>query len=215
MEKKFRKNKAGHIPSNKKVTMIISILAVTLFIGAAIQPVMAGTLPDKEPESQTVEEECLPCKGEEPVKVGPSCKTCACAMDFAVWFMVDFVDDNLADGPFLIKSGELVGLIFLGLIKGFKESGFKIEIDSEDLKTNITYWVDKLVEPDNYWFNVTEILANLVAIAIGITAYLLTLCGDSSPNLPDETQNKQIITSKTSILTRIITIIIRLSLLIQ
>ena len=210
MEKKFWKKKAGYIPNNKIVTMIVSIVAVTLMIGVAMQPVIAGTAQKITPDLQTDESECIPEPTKEPENVGPICRNCTCAMEFAIDYMITFVDRNLHDGPFLIKSGELVGLMFLGIIKGIDKSGFRIKIEPNELESNISHWIKKLVEPDNYWFNVTEILANLVAIAVGISAYLLSQCEDGSDNTSTITPQKQIIPPNLTLFHKILSIIFRL-----
>ena len=209
MEKNVGKNNAGYIRRNKMVTMIVSIGAIFLIIGAAMQPVLAVSASNIAPDPHTKEEECMPEPTKEPEKVGPICKNCTCAMEFAIEYMVDFVDRNLKEGPYLLKGGEVVGLIFLGLVKGVRESGFRIVIQTEDLKSNITYWVEKLVEPENYWFNITEILANLAAIAIGISAYLLTLCDEEPDNTSTRTPHNQIIPPNLTIFHKILSIIIR------
>jgi hypothetical protein len=210
MEKNVGKNKAGSIHRNKMVTLIVSIGAIILIIGAAMQPVLAGTVSNIAPDPHTHEEECMPEPIEDPKKVvGSVCKNCTCAMEFAIEYMVKFVDRNLKDGPYLLKGGEVVGLIFLGLVKGVRESGFRIVMQAEELKSNITYWVEKLVDPENYWFNVTEILANLAAIAIGISAYLLTLCDDGSDNTSTETPFKQITPQNLTIFHKILSLIMK------
>ena len=176
MEKKFGKNKAGYHSSKKTVTLIISILAVSLFIGAAVQPVIASPISKSNSVSAEIQEECIPCKVVETTKKDPPCTTCACAVNYAVAYMIDFVNDTMKDHKFPLWRAELVGMIFEGLVVGFIESGFKFNVDAKVLKVHIKYWIDELVEPDNYRYNVTEILANIYAIGIGITGYLLTLC---------------------------------------
>lgn len=189
MEKKFGRNKAGHTPSNKAVTMIVSILAVTLFIGTAMQPIMAGPVSNSNPEPVEVEEECLPCKAAETTSKNPPCESCACAVNYAVDYMVIFVTANVKDYKFPLWRAELVGLIFEGIVTGVIESGFGFHINEKELKAHINYWIDKLIEPENYRYKINEILANIYAIGVGISSYLSTICNNNvAQSLPAPTQ---------------------------
>jgi len=188
MKKNYGKNEASHIRKNNTVIMIVSVLAVTLFIGAVMQPVIAGSISTINSIPVKVEEECLLCKAAEATIKDPSCKTCGCAVNHAVVYMVDFVNETMKDYKFPLWRAELVGMIFEGLIKGFIDSGFKLNLNAVILKAHIKYWVDKLIEPENYRYKITEILANIGAIGIGITGYLLTLCKNNvAQSLPAAT----------------------------
>lgn len=180
MGKKFGRNKAGHITSNETVTMIVSILAVTLFIGTAIQSVIAAPaapLSSGGAEVEEVEEECIPCKAEELEQWDPKCKTCVGAVFHSVKYMKDHVKATMKDKDvYFLWTVDVSIVIFEGLILGLEDSGFKIVINYEDLFQYINNSVNKLVNPTNYLFPVTKCLAILIAIPIGITVYLLTLC---------------------------------------
>jgi hypothetical protein len=176
MKKKFGRNKAGGITKKNSVIMIVSIIAVTLFIGIAIQPVIAAPL--YSDEAKEVEEECIPCKYEEEYTLGDAkCKTCVGAVFHSVRYMKDHVRTVLKGrGVYFLWTVDASILIFEGIILGLQDSGFKFEIDYVDLFQYINNSVNKLVDPANYLFPVTKYLAILFAIPIGITVYLLRLC---------------------------------------
>lgn len=177
MGKKFGMNKAGHIPSKETVTMIVSILAVTLFIGTTMQPIIAAPAVPLSIGVAEVEEECIPCKAEELAQRDSKCKTCVGAVFHSVKYMKDHVKATMKDkGVYFLWTVDVSIVIFEGLILGLEDSGFKIVIDYEDLFQYINNSVNKLVNPTNYLFPVTKCLATLIAIPIGITVYLLTLC---------------------------------------
>ena len=150
-------------------------------MGIALPSVIAGSLSPKGAEQEAVNEGCPLCAPdpEHPPDV-PSCETCKDAVDYAVDYMKDYVKENV-NGTYFLWQVDVALFIFEGLIKGFKESGFNIEIDEDALKASIEYWVNKTVGPQQ--FPVTLFLAKLGAIAIGITGYLISLCND------DDTQN--------------------------
>ena len=89
--------------------------------------------------------------------------------------MVDYVNDNIDDTYFL-WSVDVAILIFQGLIDGFKESRFDLLVDEDELNETIQYWIGKTVGSQK--FTVTQFLAKLGAITIGVSSYLLTLCID-------------------------------------
>lgn len=175
MKKNYGKNGAGHIGKNNTVIMIVSVLAVTLFIGAAMQPVTAGSISINHFEPAEVEE-CLPCQSIEEPQTTSKCKSCAEAVFHAVDYMKNHVKTALkGKGWYFMKSVDASILIFQGIVLGFKDSGFKPTINYKELNDTISYWVNKLCGPQQI-FTVTKFLAKLGAISIGITGYLLSLC---------------------------------------
>lgn len=175
MKKIFGKNKAGGIPGNNGVKMIVSIIAVALFIGAAMQAAIAGSTPGMDHEQVAVEEECLPCKCTEPGIDDPKCETCVQAVFHAVKYMINHVITSLrGKGVYFLWTADASILIFEGLVWGIMDSGFKIKIDYNDLNSTINFWVKKLVGPQLFF--VTRFMARLGAISIGIAWYLLSFC---------------------------------------
>ena len=178
------------------VITITSLLVITLFIGAALPSAIADSLSSEE----TVEE-CSSCV------VSPSrprgdfpCDTCKEAVYYAVDYMKDHVKENV-DGIYFLWTVDVVILISEGLIEGFKESGFRIEIDEDELRANIEYWVNKTVGPQK--FTVTLFFAKLGAIVIGVTAYLISLCYD------DDAQNRPATTQPSRTISRIMSLLYR------
>lgn len=199
MKKVFGKNEASYIGKKNTVILIVSILAVAVVIGAAMQPVMAGELSIKENESAATGEECLPCKAQEKIKKEDTkCKTCSCAASHAVKYMINHVhyyiekNWNETGGYWLLLPMDVSLLMFQGIVQGWAESGFTMDIDYDDLREHINKTVDELV--GQQLFPVTKLLASLPAIAIAITTYLLELCNggdDEAKSLPATTQQTQ------------------------
>ena len=154
--------------------VVVSCLIMSsLFIGAALPGVFAGAVNSDRIE-YVDDEPCKLCR--ENVahpKNGPGCESCNEAVAFAVDYMKDYVNDNI-EGTYFLWTVDVSILIFQGLVNGFKESGYEIKIDVNELKSNIEYWVNKTVGSQK--FTVTLFLAKLGAITIGVTGYLLTLC---------------------------------------
>ena len=180
MKKVFGEYKAGGIPRSNGVNMIVSILAVTLFIGMTMQSAIAAPIPTMEIEPPTVsEEECVTCNLVGPEDDEPKCETCAQAVFHAVKYMVDHVKTSLqGKGKYFLKSADATILIFEGLFLGIKDSGFRVKIDYNDLNNTIDFWVTKLVGPQLFF--ITRFMARLGAISIGITWYLMSFCVDTS-----------------------------------
>ncbi|UCF13635.1 MAG: hypothetical protein JSW06_05090 [Thermoplasmatales archaeon] len=184
MNKNFGRSKAGGITKKNSVIMIVSILAVTLFIGTAIQPVIATPLTSEGAEVKEVEEVCIPCKYEEERTQGDAkCKTCVGAVFYAVRYMNGHVRDKIkakiSEGGKLIYPLWTVDLSMLfsqELIKGLVDSGFRFKVDFVDLCQSINNTVNKLIDSANYFYPVISYLAVLFVIPIGITVYLLRLC---------------------------------------
>lgn len=181
MKERIGKTKAGGITNNNSIFMIISILAVTLFVGTAIQPAIARSTSNNDPKPTTIEEVCIPCNDAEKwIEGDPKCETCVAAVFHAVKYMMNHTittwKNNKSGGWHFFWTVDASLLITQGLILGIEDSGFKIQIDYEDLFHFVDNMVDKLVDPTNYLFPVTIFLARLAAIPIGITVYLLKLC---------------------------------------
>jgi hypothetical protein len=207
MKKYLGKHGAGFIQKNNTVIMIISILTVTLIIISGIQPALASSISNSNYRPATIEEECLTCIITEPTKKDPPCRTCGCAVNHAVTYMINFVNDTMKDNKFPLWRAEIVGMVFEGLVLGFIDSGFRININANTLKAHINYWVDRLIEPENYRYNVTEILANIYAVGIGITSYLLTLCENNiALNFPAFSHKKSVIIKILSLFNKLIKI---------
>lgn len=192
MKKNYEKNEASHIGKKNSAIMIVTLLAVTLFIGTAIQPAIAVSISSSHSDTETVEEECLPCKPEVQPKDGGECKTCAEAVVFTVDYMKDYVKTELwknfqEHGWWFYWPLDAVTLIFIGLNKGIKESGFEFEIDYNDLKEHINKTIEDLIGPQMFPF--TKFLATLSAISIGITTYLVSCCTDGSTSKSIEDTN--------------------------
>jgi len=182
MKGKFGKKEASHIGKNNAVMMIFCIFALTLFIGTAVQPAIASLITRQNFETDKAEEECTICapRSDVPIK-NPNCKSCQEAVSYAVDYMKDYVKEKLKDvnETYFLWTLDVVILMSEGIHIGLQKSGFKFEVDKDELNENIEYWVNKTVGPQ--MFNVTIFLAKLGAISIGITSYLLTICnGDTS-----------------------------------
>ena len=165
---------------NKNTAIVISCLVMSsLFIGAALPGVFAGAVNSEKIQHIKDDEPCKLCRENvaQP-KNRPGCESCNEAVAFAVDYMKDYVSENV-NGTYFLWTVDVSILIVQGLVNGFKESGYKIEIDVDELKNNIEYWVNKTVGSQK--FTVTQFLAKLGAITIGVTGYLLKLCIDDDP----------------------------------
>jgi len=177
MKKKFGKKEAGGIALNSSVIMIVSIVAVTLFIGTAMQPVIAisDSTASLNAKKELAEEEHLYCDCVKQISEDTGCKTCVEAVFYAVNFMKDHVKDSFKDkGVYFLWTADLALVIVEGLVLGIQDSGFKIKIDQNELKNTVNYWINKLYGPQMFF--VTRFMARLGAIYIGITWYLLSFC---------------------------------------
>ncbi len=178
MKEVYGKYGAGSIPGNNGVKMIVSIMAVTLFIGMAMQAAIAVSIISIDTEPEAVEDECLACKSENPEVEKPKCETCVQAVFHAVKYMKDHVKRNLPKDIYFLKTADASILIVEGLILGIKDSGFRIKIDYNDLNATVNFWVKKLVGPQLFF--ITRFMARFGAITIGITWYLLSFCVDTT-----------------------------------
>jgi hypothetical protein len=146
--------------------MITSVLLVGLFIGTVMPSISSA--------SSTTSE-----LGNRPDF--PECETCREAVDYAVDYMKVYVKENI-NNTYFLWSIDVVILIFEGLIKGIEESDFDLEIDENELKASIDYWVNITFGLQK--FTVTLFLAKLGAIVIGVTGYLISLCNDTEQYRP-------------------------------
>jgi hypothetical protein len=178
MNKKIGKNEASHNLTKTMVKMTVSIMAVILFIGTAIQPALAGTSTTQGIESEPNEEECNLCpKSSENQPDLPICETCVEAVEFAVDYMIDYVNETIyekgEDDTFYGMN--IAAAIVRGLIDGVIKSGFRFDIGHGELAENVFVWLDKEIYKDQ-WYIGTKIIALLASIAAGITEKLLSLC---------------------------------------
>ena len=201
MRKNLGNYEAGQNGKKKTGMMIVSIVAVTLFIGTALEPALADSIgPAGIKAPEYYEEECTLCASgsSDPVDI-PECKSCIEAIKFAVNYSREHVNQTFSNDsvwyPLMVV--EVVVAIFEGIHEGLKVSGFKIEIDEEALKEKIQYWVDRTVDSD-YKYSMTEFLAVLGSVFIGVGAYLLTRCS------PDEDTERSNTTTLRSIISSIV-----------
>ena len=156
------------------VIFISSLVMSCIFVGASLPSVFAGAINNVNVESVSFNDPCPLCrtKSTNPVD-NPGCDSCNEAVAFAVDYMKDYVKDNV-NGSYFLWRVDISIIIVQGLVKGFKESGYKLEVDENELRDNIGHWINKTVGMQK--FTVTLFLAKLSAITIGVTGYLLTLC---------------------------------------
>ncbi|KYK24737.1 hypothetical protein AYK25_01530 [Thermoplasmatales archaeon SM1-50] len=183
MEGKFGNKKAGVVTRKTGLMMIISMLAVTLFIGVAVHPVLSANVVRNNLQPAADDEEYFYCDCDKEANDGAACKTCVEAVFHTVKYMKNHVKNTLeGKGIYFLWTADAAILILEGLILGVKDSGYKIEIDYNELKNAVTFWVSKLWGPQMFF--ITRFMARLFAISIGITWYLLTFCIDTSTILP-------------------------------
>ena len=178
MNKKLGRNEASHILKKNTVIMTFSFIAVALFIGTAIQPVLADSVYSRVVEPEPAEVECALCaKQTESSSELPGCKTCVEAVNFAIDYSMEYVKGKVDETPvwYPLKAREITIHLRDGIIEGLFESGFSFKkIDKDDLTDTIDYWVNLTVGEQT--LNRTRFVAYLGAITIGITGYLLSLC---------------------------------------
>ena len=177
MKEKFGKKEARGSTLNSSVIMIVSIVAVSLFVGTTIQPAIAttGFTTNLNTEQAIVEEEYVPCNCEEQISKDAGCKNCVEAVLYAVKFMKDHVKNTFKDkGVYFLRTADIAIVVVEGIVLGLKDSGFKIKIDYNELKNTVNQWVNKLYGPQMFF--VTRLMARLGAIYIGVTWYLLSFC---------------------------------------
>jgi hypothetical protein len=178
MEGKIGTIKAGDLSHKKSIMMIVSILAVTVFIGTAVQPALSA--PSQNTDSQPVanEKEYFPCDCEQTTTEGAGCQRCVEAVFHAVKYMRAYVKETFkGKGVYFLWTADVAIVVVEGLILGLKDSGFTIDIDYNELKSTVDFWVGKLWGPQMFF--ITRFMARLGAISIGITWYLLSFCVDS------------------------------------
>lgn len=156
------------------IVYIIGLVMSCLFVSAFVPSVFAGAISQDKIDMEHNEKVCIPCRTKQRIESdNPFCDTCREAVEFAVDFMKDYVKEKI-DDTYPLWSFDVTILILEGLVHGFIESGFLMEIDVNELQSNIEYWVNEIVGTQKY--NATLFLARLGAITIGVTTYLLTLC---------------------------------------
>jgi len=160
-----------------------------LFIGAALPSVFAGAISQEEAESASYDDPCPLCSSKSTHRLNsPGCDSCNEAVAFAVDYMKDYVKDKV-NGSYFLWRVDISILIVQGLVKGFKDSGYKLEVNVNELRANIEYWVNRTCGSQK--FTITIFLAKLSAITIGVTGYLLTLCIDNDED-NSHTKTRQI-----------------------
>jgi hypothetical protein len=158
------------------IFIITSLVMTCVIVGAGATNVFAGAISKERNEINQIDEPCILCKAKNSnEEKGPGCESCNEAVAFAVDFMKDYVKENIKNTYFLWSVDASI-IICEGLIIGFRESGYRLDVNVSQLKANIEYWVNKTVGPQK--FTVTLFIAKLGAITIGVTGYLLTLCID-------------------------------------
>jgi len=173
--------------------MTVSIIAISLFIGMALQPAIASPMYDAAVEEN--EYECPLCRSrEEPAETKPICKTCLCTAGHAVKHGISYtrgkIIEKMNDND--VWEGILADIslwLIEGTGQGLKIYGFKIEFDKEELNETINYYVNKYVGPQGH--NVTKIFVALRAISIGIRVYFISLCANGKQILPISTRLMQ------------------------
>jgi len=191
MKEKFGKNEASHIGKRNTAIMIVSILSVALFIGTALQPAIASPMTYLVVEVEDNEDECPLCRSREsPAETKPKCKTCLSAAGFAVKHGINYTRGKIIEkmNNNDVWEGVLADIslwLIEGVGQGIKLSGFKIELDKEELNETIKYYVNKYVGPQGH--NVTKIFVALRAISIGIRVYFISLCANGKQILPIST----------------------------
>ena len=165
---------------NSSVIMIVGIAVVTLFIGIAIQPAISGFASSLNDGRITIKNEEMPCNCEKQLPKDAGCKTCIEAVFHAVKIMkinvTRYFQYLISRGVYLLWTMDLTLEIYNALKFGLQDSGFKINIDYNELKEKVEKTISKLCGSDKQLHNITLISAKILAIYIGIALYLLTFC---------------------------------------
>ena len=189
MKKKYGKYEAGDFGAKNTVFMIVSIIFAGLFIGMAIEPVASGNNVDQSIETQV--EDCIPCKNKDNPNL---CKNCREAIKYVVnvtWNYINVTYPWEDIGEFPGWRMELVLTIVDGIqegIRDLKSQNFKIITNEDELKENVSYYMEKFLHP-NQNHTLTKVIMTMAAIFTGISSYLLQKCVDvpessiSSPSL--------------------------------
>jgi hypothetical protein len=171
--------KAGNYTHKRTVFMLVNILAVTIFIGTALQPAFAAPITKEQSGSLPNQDNTVYCNCIESTDTDAGCKMCIEAAFHAVKYMRNYVKQTIqGKGLYFLWTADVAIVVFEGLALGLIDSGFQIEIDYDKLHDTITFWTGKLWGPQMFF--VTRFMARLAAISIGITWYLLSLCIDTS-----------------------------------
>ena len=165
--------------TKKSTITLVSILAVALFIGAAINPATAVTSIRDESEELVAEStECSLCAQSQEYTnpSGGNCDTCGETVEFAVNYMLENIGDYLPDQWYLLRSVDAALLVVTLIIEGVIESGYSIQLNAEALRVfvqdNLETYVGEQI------FTITQFLAALIVISVSIVVYLIdTICG--------------------------------------
>jgi hypothetical protein len=189
MKKKYGKNEAGDFRAKNTVIMIVSIIFASLFIGMAIEPVVSGDNVAQEIETQA--EDCIPCKNKDNPNLCRNCKDAVRYVVNVTWNYINVTYPWEDIGEFPGWRMELVLTIVDGLQEGIsdlKDQDFKIITNEEELKENVSFYMDKFLHP-NQNHTITVVIMTMAAIFTGVSSYLLQKCVDppeasiSSPSL--------------------------------
>jgi hypothetical protein len=183
MNKNLGKNEASGFRNKSGAFMIVSIIAVSLFFGTALQPAIAQPLLEVNVEVEEDDDECTLCRTRErSAETTKKCKSCSEMVVHTMKFMMKHVNDSV-DGIYFLWTVDATLYIFEGIILGIKDSGFELDVDEDELKDYIGKTIDRLIGEQH--FSVTKFLAVLGAISVGISGYLLSLCKENEAKSPD------------------------------
>jgi len=196
MKKDTGKKEAGNFPKHNTLIMIVSIVTISLFVGLAVQPAIA----QKEPAEviPTNIEECIPCKAAGIPQPQLPCKTCACAVNYAIGHALTSTKENvskkLKENENKLYSGFFTDLalwIAEGIFEGLKESDFEFKPKMKDLLIVIGENIDEKIEIPVH--DLAKIVAALNGILEGVGEYLIKVCNNRSQKTIYEPQVKPII----------------------
>jgi len=197
MKKDTGKKEAGNFPKHNTLIMIVSIVTVSLFVGLAVQPAIAQREP-AEVIPTDIEGECIPCKAVNIPQPKLPCKTCACAVYYAIGHAKESTKENVSnklnETDNKIYSGFFTDLalwIAKGIIEGLDKSGFDFEPKLMDLLGVIDINIKEKIEIPVH--NLSKIVAALHGILEGVAEYLIDVCNNRSQKTVYEAQVKPII----------------------
>ena len=209
MEKKYGKNEAGDFRAKNTVIMIGSIIFACLFIGMAIEPVVSGDNVAQKIETQV--EDCIPCKNKDNPNL---CRNCRDAVKYVVnvtWEYINVTYPWEDIGEFPGWRMELVLTIVDGIqegIRDLKSQNFKIIPKEEELKENVSYYMNKFLHP-NQNHTLTVVIMTMAAVFAGISSYLLKKCVD----VPDSSVSSQSLTYRQFFQRTVIRLLMKINLI--
>lgn len=167
--------------TKKSTITLISLVAVALFIGTAINPATAVTsLRDESQELVAESTECSLCaqSQEYTIPSGGGCDTCGETVEFAVNYMLENIGDILDDGWYLLKSVDAAILVVSLIVEGTVQSGYTIQLNADELKAYVKDQLETYV--GSQIFLITQFLAAIIVISVSVVVYLIdTICGGS------------------------------------